>query len=292
MKGLFWTNKFTFVPHAISGVVLAFGLLVWAGLPTAEAAEVPAKGQSRTIDRIRDSGTMRVGINVALPWLGQSPQTREFFGPAMEVGEVISKALGVKMALSTAASDVLIAGLQANQYDLALAPLFATPRRVEVVDFVNWTEAGQCYAALKDNTKVNALQDLDNPAVSIGTWTGSGSEQAVKAKYTKATINSIVMPVGGANRMEEVLAKRIDLATLDSARAHLVVHQFPQLKIIPGGPDNCIKNPDVPTPIGMAFSKGDPALQKFLTTVVGENKAAIEASLAKHSSLEFMLPKN
>ncbi len=272
------------------GLVCAVGLQA-LDVPRAEAADLPAKGQSRTIDRIRDSGTMRVGINVALPWLGQNPQTREFYGPAIEVGEIIAKQLGAKMVLTTAASDVLVAGLQANQYDLALAPLFATPRRMEVVDFVNWTEAGQCYAALKDNSKVNSVQDLDNPAVSIGTWTGSGSEQAVKAKYPKASINSVVMAVGGANRMDEVLAKRIDVATLDSARALLVAHQFPQLKIIPGGPDNCIKNPDVPTPIGMAFTKGDPALQKFLTELVKEARPAIDASLAKHSALEFMLPK-
>ena len=47
----------------------------------------------------------------------------------------------------------------------------------------------------------------------------------------------------------------------------------------------------MPTPIGMGFAKGDPALAKFLTDVVNESKPAIEASLAKHSSLEFMLPK-
>jgi ABC-type amino acid transport substrate-binding protein len=258
---------------------------------TAHAVEVPAKGQSRTIDAIKNSGTIRVGANVALPWLGQNPQTREFFGPAIEIGEEISKALNAKMTISTAASDVIVAGLQANQFDLAIAPLFATPRRMEVVDFVNWTEAGQCYAALKENAKVNSLADLDKPAVVIGTWTGTGADQAIKAKYKNATYNSIVMPVGGANRMEEVLAKRIDLATLDSARAHLVVHQFPQLKIIPGGPDNCIKNPDVPTPIGMAFAKGDPAFAKFLGDLVRENKSKIDASLAKYSSLEHMLPK-
>jgi ABC-type amino acid transport substrate-binding protein len=258
----------------------------------AQAADVPAKGQSRTIDAIKSAGTMRVGANVALPWLGQNPQNSQFFGPAIEIGEEIAKTLNVKMSISTAASDVIVAGLQANQYDLAIAPLFATPRRMEVVDFVNWTEAGQCYAALKDNNKVNALADLDQPAVVIGTWTGSGSEQAIKAKYTKATYNSLVMPVGGANRMEEVLAKRIDVATLDSARANLVVHQFPQLKIIPGGPANCIDRPDVPTPIGMAFAKGDPAFAKFLTELANEMKPKIEASLKKYSSVEQMLPKN
>jgi ABC-type amino acid transport substrate-binding protein len=274
-------------------ICLALGCLAALALAgAASAAEVPAKGQSRTVDAIKSSGTIRVGANVALPWLGQNPQTREFYGPAIEIGEEIAKALNAKMTLSTAASDVIVAGLQANQFDLAIAPLFATPKRMEVVDFVNWTEAGQCYAALKDNNKVNSLADLDKPSVVIGTWTGTGADQAIKAKYKNATYNSIVMPVGGSNRMEEVLAKRIDLATLDSARAHLVVHQFPQLKIIPGGPDNCIKNPDVPTPIGMAFAKGDPAFAKFLSDTVKELKPKIDASLAKYSSLEHMLPKN
>jgi ABC-type amino acid transport substrate-binding protein len=257
--------------------------------PQALAAEVPGAGQSRTIDAIKARGTIRVGVNVALPWLGQNPTTSEFFGPAMEIGNAIAKTLGVTLTLSTAASDVIIAGLQANQYDLALAPLFATPKRMEVVDFVNWTSAGQCYAVLKDS-KIDTLEDLDNPSVTIGTWSGTGADQAIKAKYLKAKYNSVVMAVGGSNRMEEVLAKRIDVATLDSARANLVAHQFPQLKIIPGGPESCIKNPDVPTPIGMAFAKGDPALQKFLTQLVEEMRPQIEQSLAKYSSIEMMLP--
>ncbi|MEO8305200.1 MAG: transporter substrate-binding domain-containing protein [Betaproteobacteria bacterium] len=255
------------------------------------AAEVPPKGKSPTIDRIKQSGTLRAGINVALPWLGQNPTTREFFGPSMDLGKKIADSLGVKLELTTSASDVIVAGLQANQFDLAIAPLFATPKRREVVEFVTYTIAGQCYAVRKDNDKVKTLADLNNPAVSIGTWTGSGSEQAVKAKYTNVTINSIVMPVGGANRMEEVMAKRIDAATLDSARAHLVEHQFPQLKIIPGGAAECIKNPDVPTAIGMALAKGDPEFKKYLEAVVAEMQPAINASIEKYSSLEYMLPK-
>ena len=273
-------------------LLLSIGVIGALGLPTlGSAAEVPAKGQSPTIDRIKQSGTLRAGINVALPWLGQNPTSREFFGPSMELGRKIAESLGVKLELTTSASDVIVAGLQANQFDLAIAPLFATEKRREVVDFVNYTIAGQCYAVLKENNKVKTLDDLNNPSVSIGTWTGSGSEQAIKAKYTKVTINSIVMPVGGANRMEEVLAKRIDAATLDSARAYLVEHQFPQLKIIPGGAAECIRNPDVPTPIGMALAKGDPALKKYLEAPVAEMQPAIDASIEKYSSLEYMLPK-
>jgi polar amino acid transport system substrate-binding protein len=257
----------------------------------AGAVDVPPPGQSPTIDRIKSSGVLRAGINVALPWLGQNPDTREFFGPSLDIGKQIADQLGVKLELTTSASDVIIAGLQANQFDLAIAPLFATEKRRAVVDFVNYTSAGQCYAVLKENNKINTLADLDKPSVVLGTWTGSGSEQAIKAKYKNVTINSVVMAVGGANRMEEVLAHRIDAATLDSARAHLVEHQFPQLKIIPGGADECIRNPDVPTPIGMALAKGDPALQRFLKAIVVEMQPQINASIAKYSSLEYMLPK-
>jgi len=232
---------------------------------------------------------LRAGIGIALPWLGQNPKTNQYFGPAVELGERIARILGVKLEMLPATWDVIIAGLQANKYDLLLAPLFATEKRRQVVDFVNWTEAGTCYAVLKDNNKVNTPEDLDQPTVTTAVWKGTGTEHAFVAKYKKAKVDSIVMPVTGANRLEDVLARRVDAATLDSPRAHLVVHQYPQMKIIPGGPDNCIKDPDIPIPIGMAFNYGDPELKKFLEAVVADAKEDIRASLQKHSQLEYML---
>ncbi|MEJ0015870.1 MAG: transporter substrate-binding domain-containing protein [Acetobacteraceae bacterium] len=215
---------------------LAVSLAVVTGPASAQGVEPPAKGQSVTIDRIRASGTLRAGAATALPWLGQNPATHEFFGPSVEMGKDLADRLGVKLALIPSGYDTIIAGLQANQFDITIAALSATEKRKQVVDFVNYTIAGTCYAVLADNAKVNSLEDLNQPSVSIGTWTGTGTEQVVKEKYTKATLNSVVMPVPGSNRMQEVLAKRIDAATLDSPRALLVVHQFPQLKIVPGRP--------------------------------------------------------
>ena len=257
--------------------------------PATAALDPPAPGKSATLDRIREQKVLRAGIGIALPWLGQNPKTSQYFGPAIELGERLAKTLGVKLEVLPSTWDVIIAGLQASKYDLLLAPLFATEKRRQVVDFVNWTDAGTCYAVLKDNNKVNTLEDLDQPTVATGVWKGTGTEHAFVAKYKKAKVDSIVMAVTGANRLEDVLARRIDAATLDSPRAHLVVHQYPQLKIVPGGPDNCIKNPDIPTPIGMAFNYGDAELKKFLEAVVADMKDELKASLHKHSQLDFML---
>jgi polar amino acid transport system substrate-binding protein len=269
---------------------LAVTVLLTVSLTAANAGvDAPPPGKSPTLDRIREQKVLRAGIGISLPWLGQNPKTSQYFGPAIELGERIAKTLGVKLDLLPSTWDVIIAGLQSNKTDLLLAPLFATEKRRQVVDFVNWTEAGTCYAVLKDNSKVNTLEDLDQPIVSTALWKGTGTEHAFVAKYKKAKIDSVVMPVTGANRLEDVLAKRVDAATLDSPRAHLVVHQYPQFKIIPGGADNCIKNPDIPIPIGMAFNYGDAELKKFLEAVVADMQEELRASLQKHSQLDFML---
>jgi polar amino acid transport system substrate-binding protein len=271
------------------GLVAALALN--SGAVSAQSAEPPAKGQSATIDRIRASGTLRAGAATALPWLGQNPATHEFFGPSVEMGKELADRLSVKLELIPAGYDTIIAGLQANQFDITIAALSATEKRKQVVDFINYTIAGTCYAVLTSNAKVNTLEDLNQPSVSIGTWTGTGTEQVVKEKYTKATIDSVVMPVPGSNRMQEVITKRIDAATLDSPRALLVVHQFPQLKIIPGGPNECIAHPDLPVPIGIAITKGDPVFAAWLQASITQMQGKIDAAITKYSSLEYMLAK-
>jgi len=265
-------------------------MLLAVSLTAASAGvDAPPPGKSPTLDRIREQKVLRAGIGISLPWLGQNPKTSQYFGPAIELGDRIAKILAVKLELLPSTWDVIIAGLQPNKTDLLLAPLLATEKRRQVVDFANWTQAGTCYAVLQDNHQVNTLEDLDQPSVSTAVWKGTGTEHAFVAKYKKAKIDSVIMAVTGANRLEDVLAKRVDAATLDSPRAHLVVHQYPQFKIIPGGPDSCIKNPDIPIPIGMAFNYGDAELKKFLEAVVADMQDQLRASLQKHSQLEFML---
>jgi hypothetical protein len=48
-------------------------------------------------------------------------------------------------------------------------------------------------------------------------------------------------------------------------------------------------NPDIPTPLGMALPKGDPEFKKFLEAVVASIQTELNASIARHSTLESML---
>ena len=254
------------------------------------AVEVPAAGESPTIDKIRANGTLRAGVAVTPPWLLQDPSTKEYYGPTIDIIERIGAELGVPVEYVDSGWDVLIAGLQSDKFDLTAAPMFATPERMKVIDFVNYTEAGTCYFAKKDNEKVNSLEDLNNSDVTIVTFTGTGTEEGIRVKYPEATINSIVQPPGGQPPLEDVLSGRADVGPFDSPLAIFLSQQYPDLKIIPQDPEYCIANADIPFPIGMGFNKNDPAFAAFLQSVVDAMREDTEAAIIEYSDPKYMAP--
>jgi ABC-type amino acid transport substrate-binding protein len=287
--------------HSVSGLALVLLVLTLvmpaAGLaqeatPDASpvAIEVPAQGESPTIDKIMQNGTLRAGVAVAPPWLLQNPENNEYYGPAVDVIERIAAELGVEVEYVDSGWDVLIAGLQSDKFDLTVAPMFATPQRMEVIDFVTYTAAGTCYFALKDNAKVNTLEDLNNSDVTIVTFTGTGTEEGIREKYPNATINSIVQPPGGQPPIEDVLAGRADVGPFDSPLAIFLAQQYPELKIIPQDPEYCISNADIPFPIGMGFNKNDPAFTAFLQAIVDDMQEEIDAAILEYSDPKYMAP--
>ena len=246
-----------------------------------------AAGESPIVDKIIKSGMLRVGVAVAPPWLLQDPGTNEYFGPAIDITEKLAEELGVEVQYVDTAWDVLVAGLQADKFDLAIAPLFATEKRKEVIDFVTYTSAGTCYFVKEGYDKVKTLDDLNNPDVTIVTYTGTGNEEGIKAKYPNATIRSIVQPPGGQPPLEEILAGRGDVGHMDSAIALLIEAKYPDLVVI-GGAKECIANPDIPFPIGMGFNKNDPAFTAFLQSIVDGMQAEIDASILQFSTPEYL----
>ncbi len=271
-------------------ISIAAGALLLAGFGTSAIAGdimVPMEGKSVLVDQIKANGEMRVGVAIAPPWLGQDPNTGQYFGAAFEIGQRIAMELGVDITAVSSGWDVIIAGIQGNQFELAIAPLFATEKRRKVVDFVNWTEAGTCYIVLQDSP-IMTYEDMNQPGVRIGTYTGTGTEHGIVDKYTEATIDSIVQQVSGAHRIEDVLTGRIDVAPIDDALAFVMAAEYPEIRIIPESPEHCINNSDIPFPIGMAFNYGDPEFKSMLEAIVADMQDQIAASMVKYSDPQYI----
>src|SRR5690606_10231678 len=141
----------------------------------------------------------------------------ELEGILMQIGKEAAKRLGVEFEASETGWDTIIAGLQANKYDVALAGLFETEQRKKVVDFVTFGEEGIAFLVRKDNDAINTADDLNKSGVTIATVTGSGSEQMIKDNFKESEIKSVISPTGGSGAPpEEVIAGRVDAAQFDA----------------------------------------------------------------------------
>jgi polar amino acid transport system substrate-binding protein len=278
------------------GLAAAFGIiapgLALRAMPayaqTASSIQIPAPGTSPTVDAIKKAHTFRAGIAVSAPYLLMDPQSHQYRGAAITFSQAIAKSLGVGIEYVASNWDVIIAGLQANKFDAIMAPLFATPERKEVADFVNYASAGTCYVVLKTNTKLTDLESLDNPGVTVETYTGTGNEQGFVRKYPKARDYSITSPLGGGANVIDVLNERVDALVINSTDGVWVAEQYPTVKILPKDPEYCDNHPDIPFPVGMAYQKGDKAFGEFAQAVANSIAAEMDAEIVKYSASEFM----
>jgi ABC-type amino acid transport substrate-binding protein len=265
---------------------VAATMLVFAG---GQISAAQSWSNSPTIQKIKKLGVLRVGVAIAAPTAFKDPQTGKLDGIVVQVGQEAAKRLGVKFEASETGWDTIIAGLQADKYDVALAGLFKTPQRDKVIDFVIVGEEGIAFLVRKDNDAIKTAEDLDKPGVTIATVTGSGSEQMIKVHFKKSAIKSILSPTGGSGAPpEEVVTGRVDAAQFDAVLTQAYLQRFPDLKVVPA---DAFEKPLFPTPIGIGVRKDDRQFGDFLASVVADlqGKGLIQSWRAKWSKPELLL---
>jgi polar amino acid transport system substrate-binding protein len=244
---------------------------------------------SPTIKAIKEAGVLKAGAAIAAPTVFKDSQSGELEGIVIQIGKEAAKRLGVKFEVAETGWDTIIAGLQANKYDVALAGLFETDQRKKVVDFVTFGEEGIAFLVRKDNAAITSVEGIDKSGVIIGTVTGSGSEQMIKDHFKNAEIKSILSPTGGSGAPpEEVISGRVDAAQFDAVLTQAYLQRFTDLKVVP---EDAFTKPLFPTPIGIAIRKDDPQFQAFLASVVAdlEKQGLIASWRAKWSQPELLL---
>lgn len=266
-------------------LALATVLLVGTtiGLSSLPAAELP---ESALIDRIKKAGVLKAGVAIALPFVGQDPKTNEFFGTGVDIANWMATELGVKLEIIPQDWHVVVAAIQADQIDVAVAGLFATPERLKVVNMTNYLNFGICYAALKSNNKVNTLEDLNKPDVVFIQHEGGGTYQITSKKYDKATHKARLPAPGEQVPWAEMLSGEADVVPFDPPLVQAVNKEMPQVKVIPA--DCGMENSDLPSPVAFAYRKDDPGFQQYAEDFVKRHTDDLKASLLKYSAPEYV----
>jgi polar amino acid transport system substrate-binding protein len=256
------------------------------GGQTVNGIAIPSQSESQSISEICQAGKLKAGSVVGFPEVVQDPKSGEWLGSAVDVARIATDLMHVKLEIVPTGYDTFIAGMQSDKFVMTAAALFATPARKQVVDFVEYSSAGTCYAT-KD-ASIKTVDDINNPNVSLLTYTGTGSEEVMLKKFTKSKIVSVVMPAAGQlSGITQLEAGRVTVASFDSPTAKVLASKYPDVKIIPSNAENCIKNPDLSTPIAVAYRKGDSKFGDFLTAIVNKNKQRLLDDDVKYADPKF-----
>jgi polar amino acid transport system substrate-binding protein len=163
------------------------------------ATQLDAQDKS-TWQRIMETKKLRVGAAPAEPWYFKdttgSPAPGAVksggavwrgVGPA--VGKELADAMGVEVEIVETTWGNAVAGLQAGQFDVIFL-LDGTPKRAVAVDFVPVPLLWYPIVVLgKEDLKVQAWRELNEPRYKIGTVLGSSMDQFLTKNAPKATIS-------------------------------------------------------------------------------------------------------
>ncbi|MFT3986253.1 ectoine/hydroxyectoine ABC transporter substrate-binding protein EhuB [Aestuariivirga sp.] len=164
-----------------------------------------------TLDRIKSSGTVSVGIANEKPY-GFVDTDGKLKGA---VPDIIFAALaphGLKeMKAEILEFNALIPGINANRFDIVGAGMYIRPARCEAIAFTNpVTRAGYGFAALKGNPKnLHSLADAAKSDALVGTQNGSAQVE----ELSKAGIPSerVVLFSNATEALAGMKAGRVDV---------------------------------------------------------------------------------
>ena len=118
-------------------LTVAASLLAGCGAKTAPAASAApeAKGTFRTLDEIKSSGTINIGVFSDKSPFGFVDENGQYQGYDVYFGNRIGQDLGVKINYVSTEAANRIEYLQTGKVDIILANFTVTPERAQEVDF-------------------------------------------------------------------------------------------------------------------------------------------------------------
>lgn len=211
------------------------------------------------LNQVKARGTLRVALEGTYPPFNYR-EGNKLVGFDVDVAAALAKQMGVKVEYVTIEFSGIIAGLQANKYDIIVNQVAITPARLKVLDFSTpyVRSSAQLIQKKGDSRKFNTLEDLKGKRLGVGL----GSNYADQAK----AVGGITLKTyaAAADTLSDLAAGRIDAALNDSLiLAYLT--QKTRLPVQSGARVGTVIK------MGIPFKKNNPkfkaALNKALTSL-------------------------
>lgn len=190
------------IPFSIVAACLAAGLALLLG----GCATLGLGSDSPVLDRIRESGELRVGMVGDYPPLGVVDRDDELIGLEPDLARALAATLGVELRTLQMPFAELIPALEAGELDVVMAGMTMTPERNMRVAFAGpYFVSGKAVLTRSQTlARAQGPDAIDRPSLTLVTLEGSTSEGYVssvapnaKRLTTRGYQEAIAMVVAG-----------------------------------------------------------------------------------------------
>jgi ABC-type amino acid transport substrate-binding protein len=247
----------------------------------------PAVAADSVLDQVKSRGVLRAAGVVFPPLIIRRP-SGEYYGADVDLLNQLAGQLGVKLQFVDAGWDTIVAGITTGKWDIGPA-LCVTDKRKEVIDYSStYILLGGVLTVLKDNNKINSLEDANKPEVTFADVSGGWGEQIAKKAFPNAQ-HKVFGSATDDQIAEEVLSGRVDAAIFDTpiTITRLTEKLGDKFKFYPSK-DKPIDV--VPCPIAWGLKKGDTKWNEAVSGFIdGEKKSGeLQKLVDKYMTSKFI----
>lgn len=256
-----WIN--TILRRSLPGIALLMAL----GTGSAVMAATPAGGEQQTsaLDSVQKTGVLRVGWAPWYPYSYRDPKNNGIGGVTVDLVDALAAKLKVKVQWVEDGWGTMIAGLQADKFDM-LMPMAITPPRAEAATFsdafmqINLGEM----VRRSDAEKFKSWHDLDKDGVSISVAMGSNTALYAHQVFKHATI---VEMKGEPEAVTAVITGKVTAWASTYSAFQDTAPGREQLMVVPG-------EPFAANPLAFVVRKGDTRMQAAVNSFLAQYRSS------------------
>lgn len=238
---------------------LVAALLLSAGCSTAPpAAPSPPPtaapvSAAPVIDRIVQSGELRVGTSGNQPPLTATTKDGAIIGFDIDLASAFAKAMGVKLTLVPIQFPDLLPALMRGEVDMVVSGLTITPQRNLQVAFVGPYLLSGMSILTKERTRarLRRVDDIDTPKVTLAALRASTAVRFAEETVPRAKlVQTDTLDEG----VELVRRGKVDALLADHPFCMVTVYRYPHDRF------ETLDTPFTDEPLGIALPPNDPLL--------------------------------
>ncbi|UCE84945.1 MAG: transporter substrate-binding domain-containing protein [Deltaproteobacteria bacterium] len=208
---------------------------------------------SRTLDRITETGEIRVGTSGEQPPLSMTARNGELLGLDIALARVLARSMGVEARFVKLPFSQLLDALLAGDVDLVMSGMTITPQRSRRATFVGpyYTSGKSLLTKSERVAAIEIPQDLDAPELRLAALAGSTSEAFLRSSAPRA---QLVFTESLEEAVRKVRNDEVDALVADRETCSFAVLRRPDAGLI--APENVFSL----EPMGIALPPDDARL--------------------------------